>query len=695
MKLPLKTLKSKIVFIMLASQLITLLIGFSIVAINLHQSNERALVQNSLVQARLISLNAVVPLTFEDSDAIVGILEKVQINDLDAIVVFDSGNEVFAQYRDPRSEGALRFPKSDQEVTFDNDWLYIRETIQDQQMLLGEVVLRISLQSLKATDLKIASFLVALALSLLVLCYFLAIKLQEVISGPILNLTTTSMEVSRTQDYSMRAQEVGSDEIGQLTRNFNNMLSTIMTHEQERQVTNAKLKESKSHLETAIKDLQYTANYDALTRLPNRRLCLVKLKEALQRAQSENQNVALIILDLDHFKDINDSLGHGVGDQLLIGVSQRLAKVLGENDVLARIGGDEFVIILEGISEKRKILDTVEEITTIFESHFDLDGCLVHTGVSVGLCRYPEDGETVDMLMKNADTAMFKAKENGRSTFQFYEPEMNAQILRRINLSNDLRNAIERNELKLVYQPKYRTKDQGISGVEALLRWFHTTAGFISPAEFIPIAENTGLINQIGLWVIREACLAGKRFQANTDGDFTIAVNLSAVQFKQSDLPNLIVDITQETGFPAEKLELELTESAIMTDVDQSIRMLTMLKNKGFSIAIDDFGTGYSSLSYLRRFPLDSLKIDRSFIDEVTNNEDDTTITLTILSMAKALNLKVVAEGVETKEQFDFLALYGCEQVQGFYFSPGIDADALIKLVNENQKALASTGGDK
>ncbi|MEM9102942.1 MAG: EAL domain-containing protein [Pseudomonadota bacterium] len=678
------SIKLKLIWIILLVSLLSIGIGFTLVGFEQHSTIKKKLIESSLIHGRLLALNTEVPLTFDDYEAVSDIISRVEMASLEEVVIYDSEKQVFAQF-DRDENNTIDVPKNlEFGATVDAKWIHLYLPIGTEEKPLGFAYLKISLEPLADQNMRAAAFLTTIALLIMIFVYLLAHRLQAYISRPILELAYVAKEISSTKDYSIRAKVYHDDEIGSLTQTFNEMLDAVSERERERDEAEMALTESKGRLESAVKELQYLANYDSLTQLPNRDLCVDRLRSALLRASRNKSKVALLMLDLDHFKDVNDSLGHVVGDELLKAVARRLHTIIKETDTLARVGGDEFVVIIENVVDNYKLLKSVKHVTELFNLHFDLEGCMVHTAVSVGICIYPNDGLDVNTLMKNADAAMYKAKEVGRNTFQFYEPEMNAQILRRINLSNDLRAAIERKELNLVFQPKYNTKSRKVVGAEALLRWNHPVIGNISPIEFIPIAENTGLINRIGLWVLKKACVTAKRFHSLGFKDFSIAVNLSAIQFKQVNLPEMIIDVINEVDYPPSKLDLELTESVIMSDVDSSVKMLSRLKSKGFSIAIDDFGTGYSSLSYLKRFPLDALKIDRTFIDDVTTNEDDNAITLAILSMAKALRLKVVAEGVENEEQLHFLAKHNCGEVQGFFFSPGVNDMALGQLIEEN-----------
>ncbi|WP_442800718.1 EAL domain-containing protein [Shewanella sp. AS16] len=429
----------------------------------------------------------------------------------------------------------------------------------------------------------------------------------------------------------------------------------------------------------AEEDLRFLASFDTLTGLPNRTLFQDRLNHAITQAHRAGTIVALFFLDLDRFKHVNDSMGHHVGDMLLKSVALRLQNAIREGDTVARLGGDEFTIILEGINQAKAATVVAEKVLRAFQAPFLLDDNTVTISPSIGISLYPNDADNSAALIKYADTAMYHAKASGRNNFQFYTSSLNEYAVRHVQLEAGLKLAIQRNEFHLVYQPKFNVIDGTLSGLEALLRWESPELGNISPAEFIPLAEETGIITQIGQWAIHHACsqLASWHEQGYTN--VAVAVNLSARQLK-ADIISTIEVALAVSGLAASALELELTESMIMATPQDSVAILTQLKALGLSIAVDDFGTGYSSLSYLKRLPLDTLKIDREFVRDISNDPDDAAITSAIIALAHSLDLKVVAEGVETQEQLNFLAGEGCDQVQGFLFSRPLPASQCLEL---------------
>ncbi|HEY3301238.1 MAG TPA: EAL domain-containing protein [Methylophilaceae bacterium] len=434
-----------------------------------------------------------------------------------------------------------------------------------------------------------------------------------------------------------------------------------------RDITKRKLSESQ---------IQKLAHYDALTSLPNRVLLQDHFKHALSIVKRNNSKLTVIFLDLDHFKDINDTLGHSVGDLLLIEVANRLQSALREVDTLSRLGGDEFVLILpetdiQGAANvSQKLLNTMEKPYTV-------DSFELTVTASIGIALYPDDGTDFEMLSQKADTAMYRAKREGRNSYRFFTAEMQAKSSRTLQLVTALRYALERDQLCLHYQPQISISNNSIIGVEALLRWHHPDLGFISPAEFIPIAEDSGLIIPIGEWVLRQAVKQAQSWIAQGHPALIMAVNISAIQFRHRELPNMIAEILKETDLAPEYLELELTERVAMYDPHGAIEMMNSLHNLGIRMSIDDFGTGYSSLSYLKKFKVYKLKIDQSFVRDISTDPEDKAIVSAIISMSRSLGLQTIAEGVETAEQLSYLRSQGCDEVQGYFFSRPMSSEKI------------------
>lgn len=426
--------------------------------------------------------------------------------------------------------------------------------------------------------------------------------------------------------------------------------------------------------------LERQANYDTLTGLPNRNLLQDRLSHALARARRTRQWVAVLGLGLDHFKLINDSLGHSAGDALLQAVASRLEACLREGDTAARLGGDEFVLVLEDLPKKTGVEPTIQRILNTLEAPFQLETQEFFISASIGVSFFPQDGRKARTLLKQADIALHRAKNQGRRALQYYTPAMSMETARRLSLENSLRSALDRGELELHYQPQVSLENGRVMGVEALLRWQHPHRGWISPAQFIPLAEENGLIVPIGEWVLNTACAQAKTWQVTGELPLTIAVNLSARQFLQTNFIAQIDQILDQCGLAAKVLKLEITESLLMQDLKGAITTLHALKERGIQLAIDDFGTGYSSLNYLKRFPLDQLKIDRAFIRDITREPDDAAIAQAIIALAHSLKLEVMAEGVEREAQVAFLQAKRCHAIQGYYVSPPPTARAARPL---------------
>lgn len=428
-------------------------------------------------------------------------------------------------------------------------------------------------------------------------------------------------------------------------------------------------------------ELEYQANYDTLTGLPNRNLLHDRLKQSVAYARRYQKAMAVAFIDLDNFKLVNDSLGHSAGDRLLTTVADRLKDCVRSSDTAARLSGDEFVLILFDQADDVMIHHTMQRILNEVSLPCRLGDRNFYVSCSIGYSVFPKDGETAELLLKNADAAMYYAKEAGRNNFQAYTPDMEAKATERLELSGDLRLALENGEFHLHYQPRVSLADGRIVGAEALIRWQHPKLGLVSPTQFIPIAEESGMIAPIGEWALRTACAQGKAWIARGLPAITMSVNLSAKQFVKKDLIETIEKILTETGFPPERLELELTESLIMHNAELFIVTLNNLKALGIDLTVDDFGTGFSSLAYLKRFPIDRLKIDHSFIHDVSTDPDSSAIARAVIQLGHSMGLKVLAEGVETKEELAFLLNHDCDELQGYYFSEPLAAENLAELL--------------
>lgn len=440
-------------------------------------------------------------------------------------------------------------------------------------------------------------------------------------------------------------------------------------------------------LREAQQTLRHQAYHDILTGLPNRWLLRDRMEQALKYVRQKKTGLAVMFLDLDRFKNLNDTLGHMTGDFLLRAVSERLSLILNERDTLARLGGDDFVVMLMDILEVEQATAAADLLLTALHEPFVLDNKEIYVGASIGIALYPANGDEFDVLLKNAESAMYYAKDQGRNNYQFYSQEIQAATADRFAIENELRGAIRASELRLYYQPQFSLHDGRITGLEALVRWEHPKRGMTPPDKFIPVAEESGLIIPLGEWVLRQAAEDSVKMRNAGCMLKRLAINLSARQLYHQDTLDMLREMVARGDLGTDALEIEITESGIMQNPEQAVVNLSAIRDMGVGIAIDDFGTGYSSLAYLKRFPINILKIDRSFIRDITLDQDDTTIVKTILAMAQALNLRVIAEGVETQDQYDFLAELGCAEGQGYLFARPMPCDDLISFFRDRECA--------
>ncbi|MDJ0851468.1 MAG: EAL domain-containing protein [Myxococcota bacterium] len=540
----------------------------------------------------------------------------------------------------------------------------------------------------------------------------LASYLQRFISDPILGLVETSKRVSNKRDFSLRAVRHGGDEVGALVDAFNEMLDQVEARDKllerhrgslEQEVNrrtaelislNEELRGEVAQRRRAEERIRYLAYYDGLTGLPNRQLFNERLDDALNFSGRIGRSVCLLFIDLDHFKQVNDTLGHSVGDELLREVAERVLASVRSSDVVARrevetgsevsrLGGDEFTVMLTAVADVQDAAKVAQRILEQLSRPFKMAGHELYTTASIGIAVSPIDGRDAETLLRNADTAMYHAKRQNRNVFQFYTEAMNATASRKLHLASRLRHALEEEQLSLTYQPLLDKTGQRVTGAEALLRWEDAELGRVGPDEFIPIAEDTGLVVPMGEWVLRTACRQARAWQLQGLPEIRMAVNLSSHQLRQSSVSETVASILAETRLPPRCLELEMTETAILDHGDRTIVSLRELQEMGVGLALDDFGTGYSSLSYLRRFPIERVKIDRSFVGGIPESRDDATLTSAIIAMAHGLRLAVVGEGVETPEQAAFLRERGCDELQGYLFSPPVPAEAFEEILRE------------
>ncbi len=438
-------------------------------------------------------------------------------------------------------------------------------------------------------------------------------------------------------------------------------------------------------VQKANRELEYLANHDPLTKLTNRFVFNKKLDKSIEYANKNDKKLAVMFLDLDRFKLINDTFGHKAGDQLLIEISRRLITIIGDEDVVCRMSGDEFTFLISNIESEKDAAKIADDILNILQERYVLEEQEINISASMGISFYPQDGNKTEILLKKADIAMYRAKDNGKCNYKFYNDDMDSQGIQRFKMENHLRKALEKEELTLYYQPRVDSKSEGIKAVEALIRWNSPEFGMVSPVQFIPIAEETGLIIPIGEWVLRTACKQNKLWQEAGYKPLRVSVNLSALQFAQSNLLDKIGEILEEAKLDPYWLELEITESIVIKDIQFTIDTLERLKEMGVKVSLDDFGTGFSSLNYLKNFKIDTLKIDSSFVRDINGDNKNTAIVNAIISLGTNLDLNVTAEGVETITQLDFLKLNGCHEIQGYLYSKPVPPKEFERLIEERK----------
>ena len=665
--------------------------------------------------AEITSANTEAAVVFDDPRAVRETLGFLASHPhIEAAVVIDRAGGVLGSYlRADLEPGAARLEPHRHHPPGDllRGHLDIFRPIVVDGERVGEVYLRTDLREQLGERLATYAGIVAAVLGLALLAaYGVGGMLQRTVTDPLLGLAATAQRISREQDYELRAAPAGGDEVGQLIASFNAMVGEIQVRDEqlrqhreqleemvavrtaELEALNVRLRQARDSAEQTAEEMSYQAFHDALTGLPNRLMLNDRLQRALGDQGRDGQRVALLFLDLDRFKVINDSLGHAVGDALLAEMGRRLKSCVRHEDLVARFGGDEFMVLLTGVTEHEDAGRVAAKIIDALTEPLFCRGHELHVTTSIGITVCPDDAADSGALIRNADVAMYRAKAKGRNSYQFWTRDMEASSVNRLAMENRLRKALERGELELHYQPQLDLASGRIEGVEALLRWNDGELGPVPPSTFIPLAEETGLVIPLGEWVMAEACRQVRELHAAGFGHLTMAVNLSACQFKGGHMPDMVIAALAASGVNGAAFELEITESVFMQGSESNRRALEALRDMGVRFAIDDFGTGYSSLSYLRRFPVDTVKIDRSFVTHLPGEGGDASIASAIIAMAHSLGLTVVAEGVESRAQEDFLAAHGCDRVQGFLHSPAVPAARLWALLRESAAAAGAAG---
>jgi len=692
------SLRPKLTLIAMATSGVALLIACaSFIGLELLTS-QGVIEQHLDTLAEVVARNSTAALSIDDADLAAETLAALEGEPhVVAAAIFTKDGRVFATYRRPGATldaKALRIAAGARPTP---GRLIVSRTVRSESGTLGTVAVLSDLTAVRERlKLHVAVALAVLLASALV-AFLLAWWLQTMISRPIFHLLATAQRVSREKDYSLRAVKHGTDELGGLIDGFNDMLAQMEEREQQLRHAQDDLEqrveertralqqeiEARQRVEETIRQLAY---FDALSGLPNRVLFNDRLSQALTYAERNGEMVAVMLLDLDRFKTINDTLGHAMGDKVLRTVAQRLRGCLRAEDTVARMGGDEFPILLPGVGSAEGALKVAEKIIEALRPPLELEGHRLYATASIGVALFPLHGHDGATLVKNADAALYRAKDQGRDNCQFYTSGTGDRAFERMVLENSLRRAIEQGEFVLHYQPLVSPKDGAIVAVEALLRWAHPELGLLLPSAFVPLAEETGLILPIGEWVLRTAC---RQARAWHDGGLPVhvSVNLSSRHFRQRDLAVRIERTLAEAGIEPQHLTLEVKENVVLDNAEGALALLNELRALDLGLAVDDFGTGYSSLAYLKRLPVSSLKIDPSFTIGVPDDAGNAAITRLIVTMAHSLNLTVVAEGVESETQLAFLVETGCDLVQGDLLSRPVMHQEMTTLLRQGRVA--------
>ncbi len=639
------------------------------------------------VQSTIIKDNSTAALVFGDVNAATEVLGALRAApDIDSATIFLPDGSMFASYANPASKRdvspVLPSPRG---LAFHMQGFTLTEDILLNGRVVGHLYVEANAKRLYRSLLLFTAAIVAAIFLAMLFAQFLLKPLQHAIANPLDRLSQLMHRVSENKDYTLRSEHHdGDDEIGMLAREFNHMLARIHQHKAELET------ELELRREVEVR-LEQLAHYDNTTQLPNRYYFNESLTRAISLSARTGKATGLMFIDLDNFKIVNDTLGHHNGDLLLKDAAQRIGNALRANDVVCRIGGDEFAVILEDLDTPSLAGTVAAKIIDVLSGSFLLEDKEVYIGASIGISVCPDDATDIATLLRSADAAMYHAKERGKNNYQYYNSALEARALKRLSLESGLRRALEFGELLLHYQPQIDVQTNRIVGFEALLRWQPPESGMISPVEFIPVAEETGMIVAIGEWVLRTACHQAKIWQDTIAPELTISVNLSGRQFREPEIVEHVLAIVDETGIEPHLLDLELTESTLMDNSDIVLNQMSRMREAGMLISIDDFGTGYSSLSYLKRFPISTLKIDRSFVQDIPDDSDDIAITQAIIAMGKNFGVMLVAEGVETQEQMDFLREQGCDRVQGFLFSRPVPAEVAEALLRRDAEASGAT----
>ena len=664
---PHHTIQQRLHLVIVFVSAVTLLLTITLVTFYYIQQTRDSLVEEMITVTKVIANNTKTAVGFNDHIDAQEVLQELQSNAaVDAVIIYDVFEEVFVQYA--RNEQINIQIKYDQqgEYQFKGNHLYISQKIEDETGKLGEVHLQANLAKLNQQLFNALQVIVVIFVVSLLISYLLSLRLQKNISTPILKLAKVTRDIRESGNYEEYVELSDIAEIDQVREEFNALLDQISLREE---------------------GLKHLASHDVLTKLPNRAYFTEVLVSALIRGMRKSHIHAVLFIDLDRFKNINDSLGHSAGDKLLETLSVRLLTVMRGEDLLARMGGDEFTILLQEVTHANDAREIAVRIIDVLSKPFVINDHEVVISPSIGIVMYPDHGATPEALLKNADTAMYIAKSEGGNKYTFFDQSMDVAAKKRMSIEESMRKGVAAGEFFLVYQPQISIMDKKITGFEALCRWQQDDGTFVSPVDFIPVAEETGLIIDIGEMILREAFAQVKKWVESGLLTEHVAINISPKQFNQPDpgFFQLISQLQEEYGLSSEFIELEITEAVIMNQTGYTINLMNQLKKQGFKFSVDDFGTGYSSLTYLTKFPIDTLKIDMSFIKNLEFSKSQRSIVQTIIDLGKNLSLGVIAEGVETQKQYEILSDMGCDSIQGYIFSRPLIAAEIEQLIcNKN-----------
>lgn len=659
---------------------IFLLAGFIILAES--ASSRQAALQEARAQAAIMASNINATPVFQDERSANDFLAALRSQpNIDAAQLRDKLGQPRARYT--RGGNNAAFPalpvlKNNADHAFTACCIFVRREVAFSGNGVGTLEMWVDQSRLYSRLWERLTFTLLVAGLTILVTGIILVFFQRLLARPLVALMNAMQIVKKTHDYSLRVPVSSKDEVGQFTTGFNDMLAQIETQQRDLRAELAERTEAEHRL-------VHIAHHDSVTSLPNRHYFNRTLAQRLKNSLAAGQPLTIIFLDLDNFKYVNDTLGHHVGDALLRAVADRLLLNLRSGDVLCRIGGDEFAVIAEGVLDRLQTEHLARKLIFKLNESFDLFNEKIFIGTSIGIAVSPRDGDEPQTLLRNADAAMYHAKSQGKNSFQFYAEDMNQRFAERFKIESALRNALDSNEFFLQYQPQFDIPSGHIIGIEALIRWRDRSGLLHTPDQFIPIAEEMGLDTGIGEWVIDRACAQLRTWLDAGMPPLPVAINVSGQQLSRRDMPALVAGMLEKHAIPPALLGLEITESTLIQNPENCVSMLNALKKMGISIAIDDFGVGYSSLGYLRRFPLDKIKIDKSFIRDVPNNPDSASICDAIIALASALKLEVLAEGVEREDQLHFLQARGCRQAQGFLWSAAVNPETIFSRLMESK----------